>query len=233
MNSNYIEMINVTKKYGKFVALNNVNLTLTPGKIVGLLGPNGSGKTTMLKTLMKIIRQQSGSVRICGYDVCYETRKYISFMPDREFLYKHMKVIDAMKYYQELFQDFDMNRCNSLMQVLGIDSNASIEKMSKGNKEKVVLMLTLSRVVPIYLLDEPLGSLDPVIKHEMLTVIKKCSQENNLILISTHLIKDVEEILDGVVFLKQGNVVVNTSRNSIVETGKTLEQYYLEVFSHV
>lgn len=233
MNSNYIEMINVTKKYGKFVALNNVNLTLTPGKIVGLLGPNGSGKTTMLKTLMKIIRQQSGSVRICGYDVCYETRKYISFMPDREFLYKHMRVIDAIKYYQELFQDFDMNRCNSLMQVLGIDSNASIEKMSKGNKEKVVLMLTLSRVVPIYLLDEPLGSLDPVIKHEMLTVIKKCSQENNLILISTHLIKDVEEILDDVVFLKQGSVVVNASKKSITDTKKTLEQYYLEVFSHV
>lgn len=233
MNNNYIELINVTKQYGKFVALNNVNLTLTPGKIIGLLGPNGSGKTTMLKTLMKIIRQQSGSVRICGYDVCYETRKYISFMPDREFLYKHMKVIDAIKYYQELFQDFDMNRCNYLIQVLGIDVNASIEKMSKGNKEKVVLMLTLSRVVPIYLLDEPLGSLDPVVKHEMLTVIKQCSQENNLILISTHLIKDIEEILDDVVFLKQGNVVVNTSRNSIVETGKTLEQYYLEVFSHV
>lgn len=233
MNSNYIEMINVTKKYGNFIALNNVNLTLTPGKIVGLLGPNGSGKTTMLKTLMKIIRQQSGSVRICGYDVCYETRKYISFMPDREFLYKHMRVIDAIKYYQELFQDFDMNRCNSLMQVLGIDSTASIEKMSKGNKEKVVLMLTLSRVVPIYLLDEPLGSLDPVIKHEMLTVIKKCSQENNLILISTHLIKDVEEILDDIIFLKQGSVVVNTSKKSITDTKKTLEQYYLEVFSHV
>lgn len=233
MNNNYIELINVTKQYGKFVALNNVNLTLTPGKIIGLLGPNGSGKTTMLKTLMKIIRQQSGSVKICGYDVCYETRKYISFMPDREFLYKHMKVIDAIKYYQELFQDFDMNRCNYLMQVLGIDMNASIEKMSKGNKEKVVLMLTLSRAVPIYLLDEPLGSLDPVIKHEMLTVIKQCSQPNNLILISTHLIKDIEEILDDVVFLKQGNVVVNTSRNSIIEIGKTLEQYYLEVFSHV
>ncbi len=233
MNNNYIELINVTKKYGNFVALNNVNLGLQPGKIIGLLGPNGSGKTTMLKTLMRIIRQQYGSVRICGYEACYETRRYISFMPDREFLYKHMKVLDAIKYYQELFQDFDMNRCNYLMQVLGIDMNASIDKMSKGNKEKVVLMLTLSRNVPIYLLDEPLGSLDPVIKHEMLTVIKKCSQPNNLILISTHLIKDIEEILDDVVFLKQGSVVVNTSKSSITGTGKTLEQYYLEVFSRV
>lgn len=233
MNMNYIEMFNVTKKYGNFVALNNVNLALQPGKIIGLLGPNGSGKTTMLKTLMRIIRQQYGTVRICGYDVCYETRRFVSFMPDRDFLYKTMSVRNAVQYYQESFQDFDINQFNYLAQVLKIDINADIEKLSKGNKEKVVLALTLSRRVPIYLLDEPLGSLDPVIKHEMLAVIKKCSQPNNLILISTHLIKDIEEILDDVVFLKNGNVVVNTSKNNILQTGRTLEQYYLEVFSNV
>lgn len=233
MNANYIELVNVTKQYGHFTALNNVNLALQPGKIIGLLGPNGSGKTTLLKTLMRIIRQQYGVVKICGYDACYETRKFISFMPDRAFLYKSMTVMNAIKYYQELFQDFDMNRANYLLQTLGIDIYANIDKMSKGNKEKVVLMLTLSRNVPVYLLDEPLGSLDPVIKHEMLTVIKQCSHPNNLILISTHLIKDTEEILDDVIFLKQGRVVLNTSKANIEQNGKTLEQYYLEVFSHV
>lgn len=233
MNTNYIELNNIVKKYGKFVALNNVNLTLTPGKIVGLLGPNGSGKTTLLKTLMHIIRQQYGTAKILGYDVCYGTRQFISFMPDKDFLYKTMTGRDAITYYCELFKDFDMNRCNYLIQALGIDINNNIEKLSKGNREKLILMLTLSRNVPIYLLDEPLGSLDPVIKHEMLTVIKKCSNPNNLILISTHLIKDTEEILDEVIFLKQGNIVEYTSKDSIIKSNKTIEQHYLEVFSNV
>ena len=233
MNNNYIEMNGVVKKYGNFIALNNVNLALAPGKIIGLLGPNGSGKTTLLKTIMRIIRQQYGLVRICGYEACYETRKFISFMPDREYLYKSMTGRDAIKYYSEMFQDFDMNRCNYLVQALNIDINNNIEKLSKGNKEKIVLMLTLSRNVPIYLLDEPLGALDPVIKHEMLTVIKQCSNQNNLIIISTHLIKDTEEILDDVLFLKQGNIVANCSKKAIEQTGKSLEQYYLEGFSNV
>lgn len=233
MDNKYIELINVTKTYGNFIALNNVNLCLEPGRIVGLLGPNGSGKTTMLKTLMRIIRQQYGSVKICGYDVSYETRRFISFMPDREFLYKSMTVKNAINYYQDLFSDFDLNRANYLLKALDIDINMNIDKMSKGNKEKVVLMLTLSRNVPIYLLDEPLGSLDPVIKHEMLTVIKQCSNQNNLIIISTHLIKDTEEILNHVLFLKQGSIVLNTDKENILKKGKTLEQYYLEVFSNV
>ena len=178
MDSKYIEFTNVTKKYGKFTALNNLNMVLTPGKIIGLLGPNGSGKTTLLKTIMRIIRQQEGEIKICGQNISYETRKFISFMPDREFLYKSMTVKSAIKYYQEMFSDFDIEKSNYLIQALSIDIDMDIEKLSKGNKEKVILMLTLSRNVPIYLLDEPLGNLDPVIKHEMLTVIKKFS--NNI-----------------------------------------------------
>lgn len=233
MNANYLELINVTKKYGKFVALNNINLSLQPGHIVGLLGPNGSGKTTMLKTIMRIIRQQSGDIKICGNTSTYETRKFISFMPDREFLYKTMKVKDAIKYYQETFTDFDTNRCNELIRELQINIESDIEDLSKGFKEKVVLMLTLSRNVPIYLLDEPLGNLDPVIKHQMLTTIKKYSDPSKLIIISTHLLKDTEEILDHILFLKNGNIVVNKTVDEIKKTGKTLEEYYLEVFSNV
>lgn len=233
MNQNYIELVNATKKYGKFVALNNLNLTLTPGKIVGLLGPNGSGKTTLFKTLMHIVRQQEGRVKICGIDSCYETRKYISFMPDREFLYKNMTVIEAVNYYKDLFNDFDDARFNKLAELLQFNKNAIIDNLSKGNREKVVLALTLSRRVPIFLLDEPLGSLDPLIKHEMLTVIKSCIQDNVLIIISTHLIKDVEEILDQIVFLKDGNIVTNTTRDNILNSGRSVEQYYLEVYSNV
>lgn len=233
MDSKYIEFTNVTKKYGKFTALNNLNMVLTPGKIIGLLGPNGSGKTTLLKTIMRIIRQQEGEIKICGQNISYETRKFISFMPDREFLYKSMTVKSAIKYYQETFNDFDIEKSNYLIQALSIDIDMDIEKLSKGNKEKVILMLTLSRNVPIYLLDEPLGNLDPVIKHEMLTVIKKFSNEKNIIIISTHLIKDTEDILDQIIFLKQGQIVLNDLKENIIKDGKTLEQYYLEVFSNV
>lgn len=233
MNQNVLEFTNVTKCYGTKPALSNVSFTLQPGRIVGLLGPNGSGKTTMFKTMMRIIRQQQGSVKICGLEANYETRKYISFMPDREFLYKSMKVPDAIKYYQEMFNDFDVNKFNELAQTLQLDTTAEIEKLSKGNKEKVVLALTLSRKVPIYLLDEPLGSLDPVIKHEMLGAIKACVQPDNIIIISTHLIKDIEEILDDVLFLRTGSIVVNSSKAEVIQAGKTLEQFYLEVFTNV
>ena len=233
MNQNYIELTNVTKRYGRNEALSNVSLALTPGKIVGLLGPNGSGKTTLFKTIMRIIRQQQGMIKVLGTEASYETRKHISFMPDREFLYKYMKIADAVAYYQDMFNDFSVARFNELAQLLQLDPTTEIQKLSKGNKEKVILALTLSRNVPIYLLDEPLGSLDPVIKHEMLTVIKGCVTPNNLIIVSTHLIKDLEEILDDVVFIRNGQVAVQCSRESIIQTGKSVEQYYLEVFTNV
>lgn len=233
MNPNFLELTNITKKYGNTVALSNVNLVLGPGRIVGLLGPNGSGKTTLFKTIMRIIRQQQGVLKVCGMVASYETRKYISFMPDREFLYKYMKISDAVAYYQEMFNDFNINRFNELAQKLQLDPTIEIEKLSKGNKEKVVLALTLSRNVPIYLLDEPLGSLDPVIKQEMLTVIRECINPNNLIIISTHLIKDVEEVLDDVIFIRNGQVAVQCPRADIIQSGRTVEQYYLEVFTNV
>ena len=229
----YLELTDVTKRYGNTTALNGVNLTLHPGRIIGLLGPNGSGKTTLFKTIMRIIREQTGSVKICGQLASYETRRFISFMPDREYLYEYMTVTDATKYYSEMLQDFNMAKFNELAEVLQLDTTQEIKKLSKGNKEKVVLALTLARNVPIYLLDEPLGSLDPVIKHEMLTVIRRCIQPNNLIIISTHLIKDVEEVLDDVIFLKKGNIAVQCSRDEILKSGKEVEQYYLEVFTNV
>lgn len=231
--NNLIELNGVIKLYGKKIALNNVSLALGAGKIIGLLGPNGSGKTTLLKTLMRIIRQQEGTVKICGISVSYETRKYVSYMPDREFLYDTMTIDDSIKYYEEMFDDFDNAKAIDFCQKLNLERTDEIKTLSKGTREKVVLMLTLSRNVPIYLLDEPLGSLDPLIKHEMLTVIKEASTKNNLILISTHLIKDTEEILDEVIFLKNGTVAGVMPVQDIVEQGKTLEQYYLEVFSNV
>lgn len=233
LNEAVLEMSNVTKTYGNVVALNAVNLSLKKGSIVGLLGPNGSGKTTMLKLFMRIIRPQMGSIKVYGNDISYETRKYISFMPDREYLYSTMKVRDAIEYYKDMFEDFDVNKAYTLCQKLGLMVDMDIPKLSKGNREKVVLMLTLSRNVPIYLLDEPLGSLDPLIKHEMLNVIKEASTSENIILISTHLIKDTEEILDDVVFLRNGNVLLYENKDKLTSDGKGLEEHYIEVFSHV
>ena len=186
----------------------------------------------LLNTLMRIILQQAGTISICGTPVGYETRKYVSFMPDREFLYETMKVHEAIQYYDEMFDDFDKNKAVDFSNKLGLNINDEIKTLSKGTKEKVVLMLTLSRNVPIYLLDEPLGSLDPLIKHQMLSVIKEVSSPNNVILISTHLIKDTEEILDDVVFLKNGCVAAYFPVDVIQSQGKTLEEYYLEVFTN-
>lgn len=229
--SNLLELNHVTKTYGKKIALHDVSFTIpSGGKIIGLLGPNGSGKTTLIKTIMRIIRHQDGEILVNGMPVSYETRKYISFMPDREYLYDTMTVQDSIDYYSEMFTDFDINRAYDLCGKLGLNVNDPITSLSKGSKEKNVLMLTLARKVPIYLLDEPLGSLDPVIKHEMLNVIKEISTPDNVIVISTHLIKDTCPILDSAIFLKNGNIANFFDINSI---GKDLEEYYLEVFSNV
>lgn len=226
---NLIEFRNVTKTYGNKVALNSIDLNISKGKIIGLLGPNGSGKTTLIKTVMRIIRHQQGTIKICGNVANYETRKFISFMPDREFLYDTMTVNDAINYYEDLFNDFDKNKANDLCQKLGLDLNESIKSLSKGTKEKVILMLTLSRIVPIYLLDEPLGNLDPLIKNQMLSALKEASNENNTIIISTHLIKDTAPIIDAAIFINKGNIIKNFDLKDI---DKDLETYYLEVFSN-
>ena len=226
---NVLTLENVTKSYGKKVALNNINLNIDSGKIIGLLGPNGSGKTTLIKTIMRIIRHQQGRILVCGQLASFLTRSYISFMPDREFLYDSMSVKDAIDYYKDMFVDFDINKANYLCNKLKLNQFDNIMSLSKGNKEKVVLMLTLARNVPIYLLDEPLGSLDPVIKHEMLEVIKEIANPENVIIISTHLINDVGPILDSAIFLNQGNI---TNYFDISSLDKSLEQYYLEVFTN-
>lgn len=228
--SKVIELQNVTKRYGSKTALYGVNLTIETGKIIGLLGPNGSGKTTLMKTIMRIIREQEGNVLINGIPASYETRKYISFMPDREFLYDSMSIQDAINYYKDMFEDFDLQKAYELCSLLSLNMGDKINSLSKGTKEKAILMLTLSRKVPIYLLDEPLGSLDPLIKHEMLTVIKKTSNTNNVIIICTHLIKDTEEILDSGIFLKNGTIA---EQFDLKDLKKDLEAHYLEVFSNV
>lgn len=229
MMENVLVLKNVTKNYGKKVALNNLNISIGTGKIIGLLGPNGSGKTTFIKTIMRIIRHQSGEIYVCGKPVSFTTRSYVSFMPDREFLYDTMTIQDSINYYKDMFSDFDYQKSTYLCGKLGLNVSDSISSLSKGNKEKVVLMLTLARNVPIYLLDEPLGSLDPVIKHEMLSVIREMSNANNVIVVSTHLIKDVCPILDSAIFLNQGNIV---EYFDVKDGGNDLEQHYLEVFTN-
>lgn len=227
--SNVIELQNVTKKYGNKTALDNISISIETGSVIGLLGPNGSGKTTFMKTIMRIIREQEGRILICNQEASYETRKFISFMPDREFLYDSMSIKDAMTYYKETFNDFDLNTANELCNILGLNISDKINTLSKGNKEKAVLMLTLSRKVPIYLLDEPLGSLDPLIKHQMLEVIRKISNPDNVIIISTHLIKDTEELLDKGIFIKEGKIAREID---LKDSDKDLESYYLEVFTN-
>lgn len=230
MNNTYLEIDNVTKKYGSKIALNNLSVKITKGHTIGLLGPNGSGKTTLIKTIMAIIKAQAGTIKILGHNAGFETRKFLSFMPDKEFLYDTMNVTEAIKYYEELFRDFDSEKAQTLCEKLAIPTEAKIIELSKGNLEKVFLMLTLSRQVPIYLFDEPLGSLDPLVKVEMIQVIKEEATPNKTFIISTHLVKDTEEVLDEVIFLKDGQVIYTDSVKNITQNGQTIEQKYVEVF---
>ena len=169
------------------------------------------------------------TLKLFTYITCNVAGRYISFMPDREFLYDTMSIQDSINYYKDMFSDFNVDKAMYLCGKLNLKVNDDIKSLSKGNKEKVVLMLTLARNVPIYLLDEPLGSLDPVIKHEMLSVIREISNEDNVIIISTHLIKDVCPILDSAIFLNEGNIV---DFFDVKDVDKDLEQHYLEVFTN-
>ena len=202
-----IECKDVSKNYGSTVSLKQVNLSLEAGRIVGLLGPNGSGKTTLIKLLEHLL------------------------VPDRDFLPDWMKVNDLIKMYKDFYEDFDEKIAREMLENLHIDCTKTIKKLSKGNREKVQLILTMSRQARIYLLDEPIAGVDPAARDYILHTIVSHYNENAVVLISTHLINDVESILDEVVFLKEGEVVLHENADELREkTGMSVDEYFREVF---
>ena len=223
--------LDLTKRFGAKEALRSVNFKLEKGRIVGLLGPNGSGKTTLLKLVSGLLQPTDGSVLIEGMPPGIETKRKVSYLPDQMYLGDWMRVRDIIEYFQDFYEDFDGDRARAMLETLGIRPSQKIRAMSKGTREKVHLILVMSRRASLYCLDEPIAGVDPAARDYILSVILDNFQENSTLLISTHLIADVENILDEVIFLKEGRVVLQSMVEDIrMEQGKSVDGLFREVF---
>lgn len=210
----------LTKRFGNHTALDHLNLSLDSGKIIGLLGPNGSGKTTLLKLLNGLLTPSEGEVLIAGNHPGIETKRIVSYLPDKMYLGNWMRVSDLLTYYSDFFEDFDMSRANAMLESLKISPKDRLKTMSKGTKEKVQLILTMSRRAKLYCLDEPIAGVDPAARDYILSTILNNYEPDASILISTHLISDVENILDEVIFIQEGQLKLHASVEDIrMQTG--------------
>jgi ABC-2 type transport system ATP-binding protein len=221
----------VTKKYGQQTVLKNVNLRLPRGRIVGLLGPNGSGKTTFIKIINGLIRDFSGELLVDGQPPNAYTKNIISYLPDKNFFANWMKAKDAIALFRDFYQDFDAAKAENMLIRLGIDRNQKIKTMSKGMVDKFQLSLVMSRQAQLYVLDEPICGVDPAARDFILDTVLQNFNEQGTILMSTHLIADVERIFDTVIFLKEGEVVLFDEIDAIRErTGHSIDELFREEF---
>lgn len=226
-----LETKHLFKTFGARPALQDVNLTIECGKIVGLLGPNGSGKTTFMKIINGLLTPSSGEIHIGGETPGVITKQHISYLPDQTIFPKWMKISDLFSYYSDFFFDFDMEKAKEMLQRLDIMENMRLKHMSKGTQEKVQLILTMSRNANLYCLDEPIGGVDPATRDYILQTIINNYSENASVLISTHLISDVESILDDVIFLQDGQIRLQSSVEDIREqNGQSVDSLFREVF---
>ena len=226
-----IEIKNLNKNYGKKQALENVNITIEPGKIYGLLGPNGSGKTTLIKLINDLLTPTSGEVLIKGNKPGIESKKIISYLPERTYLNMNFKVKELLNYFEDFYENFDRKKAQNLLKKLNINEEDKLKTMSKGTKEKVQLILVMSRKADLYILDEPIGGVDPASRDYILETILNNFDEKSSMIISTHLIQDIESILDNVIFINNGRITLNDSADNIRnEKGKTIDQVFREDF---
>ena len=226
-----VEINNLTKEFGSITALDGVALTLEKGQIVGLLGPNGSGKTTLIKLMNGLLTPTAGTISINDHEPGVETKKVVAYLPDRNALPDYMTTTQLMDLYQDFFTDFNRTKAETMIADLGIDMKQQMKKMSKGTKEKLRLCLVMAREAEVYLLDEPIGGVDPATRDYILRTIISNYNEDAVVIISTHLISDIESVLDDVIFLKDGKVVLHKSAEEIrEETGESVDQLFREVF---
>ena len=226
-----IELKNVSKRYKQTEALKNVSLSLKPGQIVGILGPNGSGKTTLIKILNGLLRDYSGEVLIDNQSVGVHSKSLISYLPDQTYLADWMNGEKAIDLFKDMYSDFDETRMRDLMAKLKLDSKQSIKTMSKGMKERFQLALVMSRNAKIYILDEPIGGVDPAARELILNTILDNYTSDSLVIISTHIISEIEQIFDTVVFLKEGEVVLCDDVDQIRSShNKSIDELFKEVF---
>lgn len=231
--SELVEIRNLTKVYDKKkTALNGLNLTLPRGRIIGLLGPNGSGKTTLIKIMNGLLTPTEGEVLVGGEKPGPVTKSHISYLPERTYLSAGKKVSELISFFEDFYEDFRPERAREMLSSLNIDENAKIKTLSKGTREKVQLILVMSRDADLFVLDEPIAGVDPAARDYIIRTIITNYNENATVLLSTHLISDIENILDEVVFLKEGNLVLQATVEEIREQKeKSVDAYFREVFA--
>lgn len=226
-----IEFRNLSKNYGAKKALIDINLKIEKGKIYGLLGPNGSGKTTLIKIINDLLQPSSGEILVKGKEPGIESKKIISYLPERTYLNMNMKVSELIQFFKDFYQDFDEKKALKLLNKLKINENDKLKNMSKGTKEKVQLVMVMSRKADLYILDEPIGGVDPASRDYILDTILTNFNEGSSIIICTHLIADIEKILDQVIFINQGKIVLNEDADTIRKKKKTtIDKLFREEF---
>ncbi len=231
MNEYILQCRDLSKKFSGRPALNGINMDIPRGRIIGLLGPNGSGKTTFMKLANGLLVPSGGSILIDGHKPGPETKQTVSYLPDKDYLPDWMKVKDLVKMFTEFYKDFDHLKAQDMLQRLSINDGQRLKSLSKGTKEKVQLILAMSRQAQLYLLDEPIGGVDPAARDYILNTIISNYNENGTVIISTHLIADVEQVLDDVIFIKDGSIAACTSVDEIREKeGESVDEYFREVF---
>lgn len=215
-----LECKNVTKKFDKRVVLDNINLNIEEGKIYGLLGKNGAGKSTLIKLINDLLTLDKGEILFKGKSIGVSSKSHISYLPERTYLDKDMKVEGVIKYFSEFYEDFNAKKAYKLLKDLDLDKDKKISKMSKGMQEKLQLLLVMSRDADLYILDEPLGGVDPATRDYILDTILSNFKEGSSVIISTHLISDIERILDNVIFIDKGKIKLVSDTDKLREKEK-------------
>jgi ABC-2 type transport system ATP-binding protein len=231
--SNIITVSGLTKQFNQTPAIDNLDFSIDSGRIVGLMGPNGAGKTTLIKTIMQLYHPDQGKIIVCGESNGYSSKRLLSYMPDSNFLFNWMSIRDAIQYFTDFYSDFDLNHAKELCDFLNLNEKEKVRTLSKGTIERVLIMLTFARKARLYLLDEPISGIDPLGREKIIKTILSGVTEESSVLLSTHLVKDVETMVDDVLFLNKGHLLLSDSADHIRETrGQSIEECYLEVFKN-
>lgn len=231
INMKLLEIKNLSKSFDRKTILKDINLVIEPGKIIGLLGKNGAGKTTLIKLINDLLVPTSGEILINGEKVGVESKKIISYLPERTYLNKQMKVVEVISYFEDFYDNFNREKALKLLKDLDLDINQKLSKMSKGMQEKVQLVLVMSREADLYILDEPLGGVDPATRDYILDTILSNFNDDASVIISTHLISDIEKILDEVIFIDKGKVVLQSDADKLRNKEKaSIDEIFRRMF---
>lgn len=226
-----LECVNLEKNYGKKKILKDINLKIPRGKIIGLLGKNGTGKSTLIKLMNDLLTPTSGEILVNGKKIGTESKRIISYLPERTYLDKSMKIKEIITYFEDFYDNFDSEKAKKLLKDLNLDEDLKLSKMSKGMQEKLQLVLVMSRKAQLYILDEPLGGVDPATRDYILDVILNNFDDNASLIISTHLISDIERILDEVIFIDKGKIILTSPSDELREKeNSSIDEIFRRMF---